>query len=551
MSDSMRRVLANGLRLAFAVAAATLIARTFWGPFTFPIPVRSPINAEGWLAIAVGLLVALHWRPANREPVPTDQAPFGRLDAWALLSLAALIGAVFAGSRNDYFLADDFLHVRYARDFTFDLHRLSTTPGGDGFFRPVAQIFFGLLYRWAGFDPFRWHAAGFALHAVNTALVFTILRRMGLAPLPAWFAAALFAIHATSPEAVVWLGGRFDLLATFFVLFSAALFLAFLVAPGGWRWVSWFIALVATVLGILSKESAYAGPPILALLALPRQRASAPRDPWHRHALTLTPFFAVALALFAYRWVLFGSIGGYLDSSGRPQALLLSPVNVIKALAFRIWAVLLFPLDWNATPDLTPGLAVGAALVVYLAALAWMTTAQTERRTLIAPLGFVLLASIPPLQQLLIGPDMEKARYLYLPAAGFCWLLAMVLQGLGPQAGRAVGAAILLFNLAAIGHNLSAWHFASRQAHSACIAAASCARDGDHRLLAIGLPRTLRGVPLFAWGFEDCTRMELPSDEQSTLAVTLRDQPASSEESAGYACVFEWDPAAGQLRRIR
>jgi len=255
--------------------------------------------------------------------------------------------------------------------------------------------------------------------------------------------------------------------------------------------------------------------------------------------------------LFAYRWVLFGSIGGYLDSSGRPQALLLSPVNVIKALAFRIWAVLLFPLDWNATPDLTPGLAVGAALVVYLAALAWMTTAQTERRTLIAPLGFVLLASIPPLQQLLIGPDMEKARYLYLPAAGFCWLLAMVLQGLGPQAGRAVGAAILLFNLAAIGHNLSAWHFASRQAHSACIAAASCARDGDHRLLAIGLPRTLRGVPLFAWGFEDCTRMELPSDEQSTLAVTLRDQPASSEESAGYACVFEWDPAAGQLRRIR
>ena len=130
-------------------------------------------------------------------------------------------------------------------------------------------------------------------------------------------------------------------------------------------------------------------------------------------------------------------------------------------------------------------------------------------------------------------------------------LAARRIRGVQPLPGRTVGAAILLFNLAAIGHNLSAWHFASRQAHSACMAAAACARDGDHRLLAIGLPRTVRGVPLFAWGFEDCTRMEMyPVESGAPLTVTLRDTPASAEESAGDACVFEWDPAASQLRRI-
>jgi hypothetical protein len=262
----------------------------------------------------------------------------------------------------------------------------------------------------------------------------------------------------------------------------------------------------------------------------------------------------MALCLFAYRWILFGGIGGYLDASGRPQALLLTPVSVIKTLAFRVWAVLLFPLDWDAIY----GHWAGVAMICYVAALGWLTTARARARDLIAPLGFVLLASIPPLQQLLIGPGMDKSRYLYLPAAGFCWLLAALGAGLGPAARRTVFALVLLFNAVALESNLAAWGHVASLSRPACVAAASCARDrGTGQLLALGVPRWINSAYLFPLGFPDCTRLELSRiadrDASDALQVNMRDGTAASAEniSDGSACVLAWDPASETLRKTR
>ena len=555
------------LNLGLGTAGIILAARALLGPFDFPVAVHSPINAEGWFTVAAALLVMLRLRsssarsdadsdPLAREPFRAGAPNDGtRQNAWALLSFVVLITAAFVGSVHDYFLADDFILLRYAREFVFDVHRLLATGGGDGFFRPVTNLFFGLSFRWAGLNPVRWHVEGLVLHAVNVALVFALVRQTGSTRTSAWFAAALFAIHGTRPEAVVWTGGRFDLLAGFFVLLSIVLFLRFMDSTGRLRRIYWSASLAAMVLGILSKESAYAGPPILALMAAMRQftREGAPLRPhWRRLAIPLAPFFAAAACLFAYRWVLFGGIGGYLDATGRPQALLLTPVSIIKTLAFRIWAVLTFPLDWDAIPQSGRSV-LGVAVVAYLAALAWLTTAHARRRDLIAPLGFVLLASIPPLQQLLIGPGLDKARFLYLPAVGFCWLLAAVAAGLAQTQRRVVCAVILIFNVVALEYNLSAWRHVAALSRPACIAAASCAREHGNRLLAIGLPRWINGAYLFPLGFPDCTRIELTrlldTPDAAPLEVTMRDAPPTAEEAASDFCVLTWDPATEQLRQ--
>lgn len=587
------------LRLGLALAGVPLAARALFGPFDRPFAVHSPINAEGWFAIAVALLVGLRLQPSDAGP--NGAAPrhglFRASRIWIASACGlALIGAAFSGSLHDYFLADDFILLHYARDFHFDLRRVFATGGGDGFFRPVTNLLFGFTFRWAGTNPRDWHLEGLALHACNTALVFQIVRRSKLegdaaassrSYFTAAFAAALFAIHGTRPEAVVWTAGRFDLLAAFFVLLSIALYLRFSDAAGGWRALWWTASLAAMALGILSKESAYAGPPILALIVILRQprpaesrsqrhRVQDRRDlvlgwrdliwrwcelalRWREPALPLAPFFAMAFCLFVYRWVLFGGIGGYLDPSGRPQALLLTPISVIKTLGFRIWAVLTFPLDWDAVS----GLAVGIAMVFYLAALAWLTTAQARARDLIAPVGFVLLASIPPLQQLLIGPGMDKSRYLYLPSAGFCWLLAAVAAGLTGTAQnwprRAVCAAMLVFNFVALESNLAAWRHVSTLSRPACMAAAACVRERGPRLLALNVPRWINSAYLFPLGFPDCTRMELDrltasSPEAVPLEVAMRDAPDSlptPEEAGAYSCVLAWDSATERLRQIR
>src|SRR5438876_7631986 len=39
-------------------------------------------------------------------------------------------------------------------------------------------------------------------------------------------------------------------------------------------------------------------------------------------------------------------------------------------------------------------------------------------RDVFVPVGFLLVLALPPLSQLLIAPDLQKARFLYLPSVG-------------------------------------------------------------------------------------------------------------------------------------
>lgn len=452
------------MRIAASIAAALsgllIVVRALHGPLPW---IYSPLNAEGIFALSVLLAMFVHAggnSPAN---------PRESFDWPGLASLAAMVAAAFAFSSHDYFLSDDFIMLRHARESAFTI-RSYTTGGGDGFFRPLVYESFRLTWPWAGEDPFRWHLIGFVIHALNSMLVLLLARALGLGRFGAWFAGALFAIHATRPEAVLWITGRFDLLATLFVLVALVLFLH------EYRWA----ALIALGAGLLCKESAYACPLLLLLLAPRRWRAS-------------IPFFAVAAALFLYRFWLFGSIGGYKTAIGRPQALTVGLVSVVKALALRLWAVLFFPVNWS----IPSGVLLGIAMAAYIAAMLWLLIARGPgQRMVLAAVGFAILAALPPVQQLLIGADLQKARYIYLPSAGFCLLLATLVQQ-----HRGAAALILAFNAVALFHNLTAWHDGAARVKATCAAVAAGKMDGA------GLPNAVHGVYLFQNGLPECLQM--------------------------------------------
>jgi hypothetical protein len=519
------------------VASGALVcARMIFGPLSYPIPMVSPLNAEGCFGLAILLLMFI--RSNWLERVETSYYKLGWYDALACCAVVAIITVVFGRSASDYFVSDDFVILHHAGTVSFNLRQLLTTAGGDGFFRPVTYVSYALSQPWCGLSPVRWHLVELAIHALNSILVFLIARGTGLVPHGAWFAATLFAIHGSCPEAVEWIAGRFDVLSTFFVLLSVVLFLKSESGPTGKRIVVRALAVSAMILGILSKESAYAGPALMALIVIVQ---SGGRLDWTRFR-RLVPFFVCAGCLCAYRWVLFGSIGGYLTRSGSPQALSVVPATALKTLTLRIWAILFFPVNWT----ITPGILLKVALVLYVATLIWLALAAGNRRDLLIAASWIVISVLPPLQQLLIGADLEKARYLYLPSVGFALLLASAAQSWERFPRWGVYAIVVAFQAIALQQNLTAWDSAASKTLTACQVAAACNNEHGTRILAQGLPLKLDGVYFFKNGYPECVEMLKPA---AGLRVDVRD--AGPSGLAQYACVFNWDPVARALRLVQ
>jgi protein O-mannosyl-transferase len=451
--------------------------------------------------------------PGPRTPV----RPFDRTHAVTAVGLAVLTITAFSRTMHWYFLSDDFVLLTYARSASSAFRPLFTAGGGDGFFRPIGYVSLAFTSVWAGVSPVLWHAPALALHIINSVLVYMLAAVLGRSRMAAIFAAILFAIHGTRPEAVVWIAGRFDLLSTFFVLCGLLLFVRSqneLPATGS---VYGFASLSCMILAILTKESAYVFPFLLVLLLISRRR-------WSRRRLpTVIPFFVVAATLFAYRWVLFGGIGGYRDiQTGAPQALTLGVVHTLKALALRTWAILWFPINWSREPDKV--LAVLA--VAYILSLAWLAVVRMDRAEFLYALAFVLVSVLPPLHLLLIGPDLGKSRLLYLPSIGFCLMLSLAVDGLRGRARYVIPGLILSFHFAALEHNLNSWEYASEKAKAVSAAAGECTGS------VTGLPRVLQGVPFFANGFHE--------------AVELQQASGRAE-----SCILVWDEAKDELRPVK
>ena len=466
---------------AFAAGLA-IAARALIGPFDFPVRVTTPLNPEGWFGLAVTILLATGAGFAAKQELLASQP--GPWRAAPVAALAGITTAVFWRTLHTCFLGDDFVLVNMANKF-HDVRLLFQTPGGDGFFRPVGYVSLLWTAAWAGIDPAAWHATALALHAFNVALVFLLAARLSLSRTAAFFAAALFAIHGTRPEAVTWIAGRFDLLATFFVLAGLLLFVRSWGEASRAAIACRLASLALMALGCLSKEPAFAFPFLLVLLVAEE------RVPLRKKAAILTPFFVTAAALFAYRCWLLGGIGGYRNpQTGGAQALAFG-LPAIKALAVRLWTALYFPINWSSEP----GAWLKVLTIAYLCALVGLAAGRPNRRLAAFGLGFLLISGLPALQGFGFGPALEGGRLLYLPSVGFCLMLAAGLDGVPGRSRWAAVAAILLFHLAALQHNLNEWERVSAKTRAAAAAIAQCMEPSSRKVVDLGVPARLNGVP--------------------------------------------------------
>jgi tetratricopeptide (TPR) repeat protein len=360
-----------------------------------------------------------------------------------LAAVAALAVTAYLNILGNEFVYDDgaqILRNYYIRDtshlraiFTTNVWSFLGPHAVSNYYRPVMHLVYMADYALFGYQPAGYHAASILFHALNAVLVLLVAEAMGLAPAAAMLGAALFAVHPITTESVAWAAGIPELTYAFFFLLSFWLY-ARARPPAGAPRPSrlWLVASVTAALAALfSKETGLMLAPAIILYEHLLRKSPEPH-------LARMPFYAGHVAATGFYLAMrIQSLGGFQVATNPygvmpPGQFALSAIYLAGKYVSKLFAPAPFNIfhvfhparglgDWRVLG----GLAILAATV----AAAWLL--WKRREPLVFALAIIFLPLVPVLDVRAIGHNIFAERYLYLPAAGFCLLVAAALAHLG------------------------------------------------------------------------------------------------------------------------
>ncbi len=312
-----------------------------------------------------------------------------------------------------------------------------------------------------GVNPAAHHFVNVLFHALNAALLFSLLRRLTQKIWPSAFVAALFAWHPLHVESVAWVSERKDMLSTFFALLALLAYARF--ADEKSRRCYW-LAVFCFVLGLMAKPMLVTLPCLLLLLDFwPLQRFPISNFIFPVFAKLLAekiPFFLLAAASCVV--TLFAQHGAMatLEAVPLPWRLANAAVSAVRYLQKIIWPMdmaVAYPLTRLSSVSVI--LAVAVLLVVTLAA--WHV--RWTRPYFLSGWCWFLGTLVPVIGLVQVGATAMADRYTYIPAIGIFLIVAF---GVNEAAGRlpslkklfaALAAVVLLVCLAMTQYQLHYW----------------------------------------------------------------------------------------------
>jgi Flp pilus assembly protein TadD len=412
---------------------------------------------------------------------------------WVQLLLVAAVALGFARSLSGTFVFDDRSLVeqnRFIRDprnaaraFTSGFWGATEIDleAGDRarvYNRPLVTLSFILDYQIHGQDAWGYHLTNLLLHILVMLLVHRLVTRVvaresanrpradsdsdsdsdidsgAAARWRRWVPAILtllFAFHPSRAEAVSWISGRTDLLATLFSLAALLLFWRALERTSAGVFTA-LLAWVALVAALLSKELAVVVAPLVLVLDwLLIDDGRTTRDRLRRHLLRFhLPLLALTLAYTV--WVIW-RLGG---SGGGPGAGLNLQSGALVLRSLGHYALLVAsPYQPNmqigafTDPAGLDAWLYGLAGLTLLVALALALQRAIKHHRRVQGFGLLLLF-LPLLPVLALAPlglyVLAAERYLYMPLTGLVVLAALGARHLAsrPRPVRAGFAALVL-----------------------------------------------------------------------------------------------------------
>jgi hypothetical protein len=425
------------------------------------------------------------------------------------------------------FLFDSYSHVvNAAREDSRQVLWLfyQHPTAGDFFFRPLGYFDYWLEAKWAGLSPAAWHWNGIVLHFLAALLVFFLATRLSLSRIACFFTAAIFVLHASNPEVVSWTAARFDQLAICFTL-TSLLFLCRYVDTGR----GYVPMTLACLCAAISKESALCLPALAICTLAYRGGRPEQRSINAIIGLTLTTF-----AVLTYRFWVLGGIGGYRNAAGAPTAVQINLPHLFELLFFRMWSVLMLPINWSSPSQWW--LIVGLGLLAVGSAAA-MILARPSRRKTLAAIGFCVVALLPANHLALLDATLLGSRVYHLAVIGFALLLGAIYDGFDNQHfARLAAGCFLLFQLVALTHNLLIWRSTAQLAGGVCNSFPAALKDGETVIIP-NLPRAHDGVFFLSNAFSEC----LLVNSGKQIKVLPAGTPGLHQK------LFLWDDASNSL----
>ena len=185
----------------------------------------------------------------------------------ACVALIAAVVAVYHRVGGFAFVFDDtgFLHDNplVLEGLTGDGIRWALTTFSTGNWHPLTWLSHMLDVQLFGLNPGPHHLVNLALHALNTVLLFLVLRRLTGALWPSAFVAALFAVHPLHVESVAWVAERKDLLSALFWILAIGAYVRYAALPRRRRYA---LVVLLFALGLMAKPMVVTLPVVLLLL---------------------------------------------------------------------------------------------------------------------------------------------------------------------------------------------------------------------------------------------------------------------------------------------
>ncbi len=446
--------------------------------------------------------------------------------AKGLLLALTLASGLYATTLPIYFTSDDYTYLVHAESPIFKSLWLLLTEGQAGvFLRPVGFATLFVDYRLWELWPPGYHLTSILLHLITTAGIFFLLEGLGQRAETCATGALIFSVFPIQVEAVSWMGGRFDVVATCLTVWALVYYVRF---RGTGHTSHLLFALVFFLLGMLSKENAY----ILPLLLISLEFLVMPI----RKLRSVGPFLLLATIAFVYRWIVLGGIGGYANPSGQPATFEIG-LQTFEGLLGRAPAQMLLGYNWLQPPLFEPILLVSLTGALLLALVLGTSFCKSDKGLLWFGLTWIVLANIPPHPLILVGADLANSRVFYLGSAGLAIVIALLLTGISHTRLRRCWTALLvLFLGAGLLHNVGArrWTGDISREFLSELRRLEPSPAANAELVFRGLPEKIRGVFLFGAGFAEAIhilyqredlRARRESDSLSSPAQVVEERP--------------------------